>query len=107
MNEQKDATTPETDEDIVVTLELDDGSEVECEIITIFDFKEKSYIVLIPITEEDEDEDSESEIFIYSYAEDEEGNPVLTNIEDDDEYEQVTEHFDELLDEEEFEDMDR
>jgi uncharacterized protein YrzB (UPF0473 family) len=32
------------DEDILVTLDLDDGSQVECEILTIFTVNEQDYI---------------------------------------------------------------
>ena len=35
----------------------------------------------------------------------EEGNPSLENVEDDDEFEKVTDCFDELLDEEDFDKM--
>ena len=47
----------------------------------------------------------DGEVFIYRYFEDEEGNPSLDNIQDDDEYEAVADRFDELLDEEEFDSM--
>ena len=80
------------DEDIVVTLDLDDGSQVECEI-------------LLPLDENGE-ENEEGEVFIYRYSEDSEGNPSLDNIEDDEEYEAVSDRFDELLDEAAFEEMD-
>ena len=36
------------DEDILVTLDLDDGSQGECEILTIFTVNEKDYIDLLP-----------------------------------------------------------
>ena len=39
------------DEDILVTLDLDDGSQVECEILTIFTVNEQDYIALLPLTE--------------------------------------------------------
>ena len=90
--------------DMLVTLSLDDGSEVECGILTIFDIEEQDYIVLIPL-DEDGNENKEGEVFIYRYFEDEEGNPSLENIENDEEYEIVADRFDELLDEAEFEDM--
>ena len=48
----------------------------------------------------------DGEEFIYRYSEDAEGNPSLENIEDDEEYEVVSDRFDELLDEAEFEDLD-
>ena len=76
------------DEDMFVTLDLDDGSSMECQILTIFEANE------------------DGEGFIYRYSEDAEGNPSLENIEDDEEYEVVSDRFDELLDEAEFEDLD-
>jgi len=91
------------DEDAMfVTLDLDDGSQVECEILTIFDVNKQDYIALLPLS--DDDEESE-EVFIYRYFEDEDGNPSLENIEDDDEYEAVADRFDELLDEAAFDEM--
>ena len=38
------------DEDIVVTLDLDDGSQVECEILTIFTVGERDYIAPVSYT---------------------------------------------------------
>ena len=75
------------DSDMQVTLSLDDGREV------------------LPL-DEDGNENEEGEVFIYRYFEDEEGNPSLENIEDDEEYEAVADRFDELLDEAAYEDMD-
>ena len=90
--------------DMRVTLDLDDGSSVECEILTIFDVEDQNYIALLPLDEHDEPNE-EGEVFIYRYFEDAEGNPSLENIEDDDEYEAVADRFDELLDDAEFEEM--
>ena len=86
------------DEDILVTLDLDDGSQVECEILNIFTVNEQDYIALLPLTEAGEPN-------IYRYAEDSDGNPSLDNILDDAEYEAVSDRFDEWLDEAEFNDM--
>ena len=95
LNEQNE------EDDMIVTLELDDGTEVECAILTIFDVKDIDYIALIPLNEDGEGNE-DGEVLIYRYAEDGEGNPSLSNIENDEEYEIVAERFDELLDEEEF-----
>lgn len=89
------------DADILVTLELDDGTQTECEILTIFTVGERDYIALLPQDERGE----EGEVYIYRYAEDEDGNPSLDNISDDEEYEAVSDRFDELLDEAEFNEM--
>lgn len=91
-------------EDIRVTLSLDDGLEVECQILTIFDLDDQNYIVLMPEDDDEDDEIDELEVFIYRYFEDEDGNPSLENIEDEDEYDAVTERFEELLDEADWED---
>lgn len=89
-------------EEMTVTLTLDDGSEVECVVLTIFEVGDRDYIALLP-TEGAEAEDGE--VYLYRYEEDEDGNPSLDNIEDDDEYEVVADAFDELLDDQEFDEI--
>ena len=101
MVENNNQTPQNEEDDMIVTLELDDGTEIECAILTIFEVKDTDYIALIPLDENGEGNE-EGEVLIYRYAEDGEGNPALSNIEDDEEYEIVAERFDELLDEEEF-----
>lgn len=92
-------------EEMFVTLELDDGSELECEILMIFELEEQDYIALTPV-EEDEDEDEEGrEVLFYRYFEDAEGEPSLENIEDDEEFDAVCDCFDQILDDEEFDEM--
>ena len=100
---EKNISNQDLDDAMFVTLDLDDGTQVECEILTIFDVNKQDYIALLPLTE-DEDEEND-EVFIYRYFEDEDGNPSLENIEDDDEYEAVADRFDELLDEAAFDEM--
>jgi uncharacterized protein YrzB (UPF0473 family) len=96
--------TPGGDDDVCVTVSLDNGETVECEILTIFECGEREYIVLLPVDEIDENEDST--VFIYRYIEDENGNPSLDNIESDEEFEMVWDTFDMLLDDAEFDEMD-
>ena len=90
------------DDEMFVTLTLDDDTEVECIVITIFEAAEKDYIALLPIEDENEDE---GEVYLYRYSEDAEGNPILENIESDDEYEVVADRFDEWLDEQEYDEI--
>lgn len=85
-------------QEMFVTLDLDDGSQLECQILTIFDVDNQNYIALVPV-------DNDEEVIFYRYFEDEEGNPSLENIENDDEFDAVSDRFDELLDEEEFDQM--
>ena len=93
------------DEDMFVTLSMDDGKDVECKILTIFDCGEQDYIALLPMDDKG-NENADGEVYIYRYSEDKEGNPSLENIDSDEEYEVVADRFDELLDEADFEDMD-
>ena len=85
-------------QEMFVTLDLDDGSQLECQILTIFDVDNQNYIALVPV-------DNDEEVIFYRYFEDEEGNPSLENIDSDDEFDAVSDRFDELLDEEEFHQM--
>ena len=93
------------DEEMTVELELDDGSIVNCAVITILTVSEKDYIVL-PLNENGENEDGE--VWFYRYSEnpdDPNEEPVLDYIEDDAEYESVAEAFDEYLDDCEFDEL--
>lgn len=90
------------DEQTTVTLTLEDDTEVECMVLTIFPAGDQEYIALLPMDSVDEDE---GEVYLYRYEEDADGNPNLTNIEDDDEYEIVADAFDELLDEQEYDEL--
>ena len=90
--------------DYRVTLDLDDGTSVECAIMTILGVDEQDYIVLVPLDENDEPIE-EGEVYIYRYFEDEDGNASLDNIDNDEEFERVSECFDEFLDEQEFNEL--
>ena len=70
-----------------VTLSLDDGSEVECAVIRTFPAGDKNYIALLPIADIDEDE---SEVYLYRYSISADNEPVLENIDSDEEYEIVS-----------------
>ena len=88
--------------DTTVTLTLDDGSLLECVVLTIFEAGDdgREYIALMPQTD-----DEGGEVYLYRYTETEDGQPDLTNIESDEEYEAVADAFDEILDEQEFREL--
>ena len=91
------------DEEMTVTLDLEDGSSVECAIVTILTVNNQDYIVLLPLDENGENEDGE--VWFYRYSENENDpneEPVLDYIDDDNEYEAVADAFDEFLDTQEF-----
>ena len=71
-----------------VTLTLDDDTEVKCAVLTIFPApNQKEYIALLPLDENGENEDGE--VYLYS----------------DEEYEIAADAFDELMDTEQFNEM--
>ena len=88
---------------MTVTLTLDDESTVECVVLTIFEATNgNDYIALLPI---EGPEAETGEVFLYRYTEDEAGTPNLANIEDDEEFEIVSDAFDEFLDEQEYDEL--
>ena len=96
----------EMDEEMTVTLELDTGTVV-CSILTILTVDGEDYIALSPL--DDEGNSAGDDVWFYGYSEnpdDPNEEPVLTYIENDDEYEAVVDAFDEYLDECEFDDID-
>ena len=104
-NEKVTPVTPEEADDIRVTLDLDDNTSVECKILTIFEANKQDYIALLPLDSKGND-NPDGEIYLYRFFEDEKGNPRIENIDDDEEYEIAVDRFDELLDEEMYNDMD-
>ena len=86
--------------EMTVTLDLDDGSRVECAILTILEVDGQDYIALLPMDDEDE-----GEVYLYRYLESEDGEPSLDNILDDEEYDKVADAFDEWLDAQEYDEI--
>ena len=84
----------EVEETEVITLEFDDGAEVDCEIMGVFDYNGKEYIALIP-------DDGTDDVYIYGYQEVGEDEFELVDIEDDAEFEAVVAEFDKIMMEEE------
>ena len=94
------------EEEMTVTLELDDGTSVVCSIVTILEVQGHDYIVLLPLDENGENEDGE--VWFYRYSEnpdDPNEEPELGYIEDDAEYELVADAFDEFLDSVEYDEI--
>ena len=88
-----------------VTLTLDDDTEVTCAILSIYPAGGKEYIALLPLDEEGDNE--EGEVYLYRYVENENGQPTLENIDSDEEYEIAADGFDELMDSQEFDEMEQ
>lgn len=88
-NEKKNVEIDEAD---VITLEFEDGADVECEIMGVFDYNGKEYIALIPL-------DGTDDVYIYGYKEVGEDEFEILEIEDDAEFEAVVAEFDAIMDE--------
>ena len=87
----------------VIYLTLDDDTELECNVLGIFEVEDYEYIALAPIDND--------QVLLYRYEEDDEGFDLI-NIEDDEEFEIVSEAFytlfieedSDFIDDEDFED---
>ena len=88
------------DEELFVTITLEDDSEIECEVLTIFEVEEQDYIALLH-----DNGAEDGEIFIYRYFEDEDGEPGLDNIETQEEFDMVSEVFDSIVEDGEYDEI--
>lgn len=86
-------------EDIVVTLPLQDGSEMDCGVHSYFEAGGKKYVALLPLKGEKELDYSHN-YMLYAVEEDEEHNPIVLYIENDLEYAIAVQHFSRLLEKE-------
>lgn len=98
----KNKNDKELDE-LTVTTMLEDGTELECDVIAKFPVSDKDYIALLPKTPVEGY--AEDEVFLYRLTELGGDDIELTPIEDDDEYEAAADAFDEMLDEAEFNEL--
>lgn len=86
-----------------VSMTLEDGTELECDVIAIFPVGDREYIALLPDKVIPGYE--ENEVFLYRYKELAGDDVELTPIDNEEEYEAAADAFDELLDEEEFNEL--
>ncbi len=96
-----------TEEEMTVTITLEDDTDVECAVVTILEVNKQDYIVLLPLDENGEGNE-EGEVWFYRYKENPNNpneEPELGYIDDDDEYEAVADAFDEFLDNAEFDEI--
>ncbi|HJB94171.1 MAG: DUF1292 domain-containing protein [Sellimonas sp.] len=92
-------------ESLTVTLTLDNDEELECAVLTIFESDAREYIALLPLNDDGENEDGQ--IYLYRLIDNgEDEEPGLENILDDQEFERVSDAFNEWMDEQDFGDVD-
>lgn len=90
----EDMIRPNGDEELTITLSLEDG-DIECEVITTLEAGGNSYIVVTPVDGMYQGEEVDYWIYRYHVEDDE---PVLECIESDQEYEDVMDAYEEFLD---------
>ena len=78
-----------------VLLYDEDGKEIEFDVLTKLDIKDKEYVIVAPTGEEDID------AIALRIEKDAEGNDILVTIEDDEEFEMIAEAYDAISFEEE------
>ena len=101
MGQPKDSEFKDRD---TMTLDLDDGGKLECIVLNVFPVNNREYIALLPMNDEGHVEE-DAQIFLYRFEELGDDEVNLETIEDDDEFELVSDYFDEMLDEQEFNEL--
>lgn len=101
MGQPKDSEFKDRD---TMTLDLDDGGKLECIVLNVFPVNNREYIALLPMNDEGHVEE-DAQIFLYRFEELSDDEVNLETIEDDDEFELVSDYFDEMLDEQEFNEL--
>ena len=101
MGQPKDSEFKDRD---TMTLDLDDGGKLECIVLNVFPVNNREYIALLPMNDEGHVEE-DAQIFLYRFEELGDDEVTLETIEDDDEFELVSDYFDEMLDEQEFNEL--
>ncbi len=94
LNEKEIVMGIEKDESLpymVITIEMEDGLEVECEVLAIFPVDGKQYIALIDKDHED------SDIWMYRFVPVGEEEFNIEDIEDDKEFEKVEDAFNQMV----------
>ena len=87
-----------TQEDEVLTLTDEEGNEHDFSVIDMIEMDGSEYAILVPIEGQEGDED---EAIILKIVTDDDGNEVLVDIEDDEEWEKVADTYASMMEEEE------
>lgn len=80
-------------EETMVTLNFNDGYEVDCFVVGVFDCEGKDYMALAP-------DDGSDYVYIYEYKQVDDDNFTLNEIKGEDLWKKVAEEFSSIFDEE-------
>lgn len=93
MSEEKDLN--EKEQNNIIELTDDEGNVIKCELYDIIEFDKKNYAVLTEVNDKKE----EPEMVLMRYVE-EKGESYFETIDNDEEFDKVTEYIESLEDEE-------
>lgn len=88
------------EENNLIELTDEDGNVIKCALYDIIDFEDKQYAILADMSQA---EDDMYDTIIVTYTE-EDGTSYFETIEDDEEFDRVSEYVDKILEEEDLED---
>lgn len=83
----------EAEEAEFITLEFDDDTAVDCEVLGTFECNGKEYIALAP-------DDGTTDVYIYGYKQIDDDEFELIDIEDEAEFDAAAAEFDAIMEEE-------
>ncbi|MCQ2551363.1 MAG: DUF1292 domain-containing protein [Clostridia bacterium] len=84
----------ELEEDIIVSLEFDDGEAEDCKLVCVLELEDRLYAAMQPVEGEDE-------FYFFNYKEIGEEEFELSDIETEEEFNDVAEAFFELMEQDE------
>lgn len=94
----------EVDEDELVTIVDEAGTERTCVVLAVADVDGRDYALLAPAAQLEDEGGEELELFIFTYDLDDEENEVFGYVDDEAMYEKVREFFSTLIVEQQDED---
>lgn len=90
------------EEEVIINLELEDGTEMECVVLARFPLLNRQYVALLSTEQIDSDE---GDVYLYRFNEDSDGEVTLDNIEDDDEFDIVARRYTEILEDSDYDEI--
>jgi len=92
--------TPGPDDDAIITLEGEDGTSYNCQILDIIEFEGNDYGILLKLkdeaAEDQDDDDDDDESLVIMRLIQKEDHSIFRTIESDDEFDRVVAHVEEL-----------
>lgn len=87
------------DENVILTLPNEDGQDVEAQVIASFEIEElgTEYLMAVVLSESEDGDELSGEVHALRYQEDENGEPEILPIEDEEELELVSQAMEQIL----------